>query len=264
VLSITTLTLAAAVGRRRESETLAREARAEATAALAVQEQFLGVASHELRTPLTVIIANLQLLARWFARETPVPAVEARERIEETELQAQRLARLVTDLLDVSRMQQGYFALERSEVDLGALAGSVLQRFRGYPALSPQQTLVLEAPEPVVGWWDEGRLDQVLTNLVGNAIKFSERGRITVRVAAEGETATLEVADEGDGIAAERLGMLFEPFTPHGPNSGAGLGLYISKQLVERHNGTIDVESELEAGTTFRIRLPLGGAAERY
>ncbi|HET7036048.1 MAG TPA: ATP-binding protein, partial [Thermomicrobiaceae bacterium] len=123
-------------------------------------------------------------------------------------------------------------------------------------------TLVLEAPEPVVGEWDASRLDQVLTNLISNALKYSPDGgevRVTVRQA--GALAEVVVDDRGIGITPDELRTLFQPFSRGAEAtrtaSGAGLGLHISAQIVRRHDGNIDIESQPGAGSRFRVTLPL-------
>lgn len=242
------------------------EARAQAEAATAMRDEFLGVASHELRTPLTVVMGYAEGLAR-SARRGTLDIQELGPRLDELLVHARRLDVLIGDLLDTSRIQQGRIMLEPTRVDLGALAASVIKRFRSNPDYLVSHSIELLASESIVGVWDESRLDQVLTNLVSNALKYSpDGGRVRVALERRGPRVAISVSDEGLGIADDRLGALFQPFSRvHSDTrlvNGTGLGLYIAAQLVERHRGTITVASRLGEGTTFTIDLPLRAVFE--
>lgn len=215
-----------------------------------LRRDFLAMVTHDLRTPLTTVRGNAQLLMRRGAyREETVAAILD---------QADRMQRLLDDLADVVRLEGGTLPLRRAPVDLVELArqeADVAQLQDG------GRRIVVEAPGgPVIGNWDDGRLGQVLANLLGNAIKYSPKGgTVTVRVEAAGDVARLRVRDEGPGIDREHLPLLFERFyraqvTGAG---GLGLGLYISRMLVEAHGGQISAESEPGAGSTFTVTLPL-------
>lgn len=231
--------------------------------ALRSRETFLSIASHELRTPLTTVKGFVQLLDRILQR----PEADRTRVLSLTvdlQQQVRRLEDLVADLLDVSRLHAGQLPLRREQVDLVDVARLVLARFEsdpetmGYPGST---ALVLWAPEPVIGVWDAGRLDQVLTNLVSNAVKFSpDGGQVEIRVTARDGAAEVMVRDEGPGIAPEEQEPIFEPFARGRAGEtvgGTGLGLYVARQIVEQHGGTITVQSALGAGATFVIRLPL-------
>jgi signal transduction histidine kinase len=169
---------------------------------------------------------------------------------------------LVIDLLDASRIQQGRLVLQRAHGDLVALAQAVLDRFAEASERTPHHQLVLDASEPVVGVWDLNRLDQALTNLVSNALKYSpEGGEIRVTARQVDGRALVSVRDEGIGIPPAEQGKLFQPFVRsaavRGSVSGTGLGLYITRQIVEQHGGMITVESEPGRGSCFTIPLPL-------
>ncbi len=229
----------------------------EARDALELRQEFLSIASHELKTPLASIKIYVQLLSRSRALR------ESRESAMVNDLAAQvdRLEALVADLLDASRVQQGRLMLDLAPIDLAELARRVIDRFEHAAERTELHRLELQAPAPVIGIWDGARLDQVLTNLVSNALKYSPKGGL-VRVsvtATDGGGAVLSVEDEGIGIPAEEMPKLFEPFvrlSGAGHISGTGLGLYITRELVSRHGGSIECDSRPGGGTTFIVRLP--------
>jgi signal transduction histidine kinase len=181
--------------------------------------------------------------------------------------QADRMERLLTDLLDAEQVEAGAIRLNPEPVDLAVLASEVVER----AALLGERAFRLDVPaEPLVGVWDRDRLEQILENLLSNAVKYTpEGGEISVGVAVAedgaGEAALLTVADRGQGIPAEALPHLFERFyrverEGLAATDGVGLGLSITKALVEAMGGGIDVTSEAGHGSTFTIRLPLAGA----
>ena len=242
---------------------LAREraARAAAEQAARARQAFLAIAAHELRTPLTTIKGNAQL----FADLVRQPSLD-RDRL--TRFAAQflrqvtRLETLVNDLLDVSRIQHGRLELRLEPVDLADLAKQALAHFQHSPHRTPRHTLALDAPAPVVGTYDPARLDQVLANLLSNALKYSpEGGEIRVGVRREQDQAVISVSDQGMGIAPAEQAQLFKPFARGTASQrgiqGMGLGLYLTRQIVERHGGTIGLRSEPGVGSIFTVRLPL-------
>jgi signal transduction histidine kinase len=227
------------------------------------REEFVSIASHELRTPLTTLKGYVQLLAREMKSAAASPETLG-EYIEALEEQVGRFEALVNDLLDASRAQRGRLELDCQAMDLASLARHVLARFEHDTLRTEKHTLDVDAPAPVVGIWDPARIDQVLTNLISNAIKYSpDGGTIGIRVREEDGAAVVSISDQGVGIAPEEQASLFQPFVRgragHGVG-GTGLGLYISAQIVERHGGTISVESEPGAGSTFTVRLPRTGS----
>ncbi|HEY8490670.1 MAG TPA: ATP-binding protein, partial [Dehalococcoidia bacterium] len=233
----------------------------EAQQAVRAREEFLSIASHELRTPLTTVKGYVQLLGRQVRQPEPDPA-RMGALTEQLELQVARLERLVADLLDASRIQQGRLELRPEPLDLRHLASEVLARFDHAPERTGAHRLVLDAPEPVSGSWDPARLDQVLSNLLSNALKYSPQGGpIRLSVRARGGWAEVAVADQGLGIPPEEQPNLFRPFargaTARRAVGGEGLGLYITQQIVQRHGGSIALTSEPGRGTTVTVRLPL-------
>ena len=224
------------------------------------REEFLSIASHELKTPLTILKASAQILSRQVLQSDL-----DRNRItgcaQRLQVQVDRLETLVADLLDASRLQQGHLELRPEPYDLRAIASEILARFQDAPERSEHHRLTLDAPAPVISLIDPARLDQVLTNLLSNALKYSPAGG-EVRLAIHQcvDQALIAVSDQGIGITPTEQIRLFQPFS-RGDSvrgiSGTGLGLYISRQIVERHGGTITVESQPGIGSTFTFRLPL-------
>ncbi len=216
-----------------------------------LQEDFLAMVGHDLRSPLTAVVGQAQLMRRRRAySERGVEAILA---------QAERMGRLVTDLGDVVRLEAGRLELARAPVDLAGLAREGAEQAR---LLDPRCPVRIEAPEvPVVALADRDRLGQVLQNLIGNAVKYSPEGsEVVVVVSAEDAEARLSVADRGIGVAPEHLPRLFDRFyraDATGAPAGLGLGLYISRMLVEAHGGRIWAESAPGEGSTFTVALPL-------
>jgi signal transduction histidine kinase len=237
-----------------------QRARAEAEAAVQSREQFVSIAAHEFKTPLTSLKANGQLLARELRQ-----AEWDRGRIMTITMrlntQVERFEALIAELLDATRMRQNRLELRPEWTDLTALAHAVVEQFALAEDHRIGHALVFEADGTVRGYWDASRLEQVVTNLVSNALKYSPPGaevRVTVRDELDG--AALIVRDEGIGIPTTDRERLFEPYARSRVVArrieGMGLGLFISEQIVRRHGGEITVESELGVGSTFSVRLP--------
>ena len=224
-----------------------------------MKDGVLASVSHELRSPLTAIRGHLKLVS-----------AQAGDRLDESELRSlqvidrssERLSRLVEEVLVVAQMRAGYFDIEVAPADLAALARDCVESAR--PAAAARDValrLELEADSaPVTA--DAARIGQVIDNLVSNAIKFSEAGSaVTVSVRRAAGPVELDVADTGVGISLPDLTQLFQPFARGETASlrqvqGTGLGLYISKTIVEAHGGSIHLDSTLGAGTRARVALP--------
>ncbi|ACG73464.1 PAS/PAC sensor signal transduction histidine kinase [Anaeromyxobacter sp. K] len=221
------------------------------------RDEFLSVASHELRTPVTALQLQLQLLHRAALRSGEgLPAVVV-ERLETLERQTRRLGALVGELLDVSRMRLGKIELRREPLDLAEVAREAAGHAVGDLERSGSK-LALDL-QPVTGAWDRTRLEQVIANLLVNAAKFGQGRPIALHVAGDDGTARLRVSDQGIGIAQDQQARVFDRFARGVPAQnfgGLGLGLYIARQIVEAHGGTIDVTSEPGAGATFTVDLP--------
>jgi PAS domain S-box-containing protein len=228
--------------------------------AIQLRDEFLSMAAHELKTPLTSTKGFVELLRRQIQRPQWNQARISRLQ-EQLREQVDRLEHLVADLLDASRIQQARLEPHPVPLDLAMLATQVLQRFRDDPSGRFPHLFVLEAPEPVMGTWDRNRLDQVITNLVSNAIKYSpDGGEVTVTVRNVDDHAELTVRDQSIGIDPDLQTRLFQPFirgNVGGEVPGSGLGLHITSQIVEQHGGTISVASTPGSGSTFTVRLPL-------
>ena len=228
--------------------------------ALAARDTFLSVASHELRTPLTPLSLKLEMLAREARGALPSPfAQRVLGYTEATRRQVTRLSSLVSDLLDVSRIAAGRFTVVREPVDLAAVVREVVARAEPQ-AQRAGSRLTLEAPESLAAESDRLRFDQVVTNLVDNAIKYGDGKPIHVRLTSEPGWAVMTVSDEGIGIDPAKLDVIFgryERAVSERHYGGLGLGLYISRTVVEAMGGTVSAESERGAGSSFEVRLPL-------
>jgi len=223
--------------------------------AIALREEFLSVAAHELRTPISAILLALYGLQRL----TQTPELEnINKKIVQMIQQFDRLTALVDRLLDVSRIRVGQLDLQPEEFDLAECVREVSARFTE-SALRVGCDVRVETPPSVVGSWDQMRMEQVITNLLTNAIKFCDKKPIDLALSAMNGLVSLTVQDTGVGIAGERLPFIFERFE-RGVSArnygGLGLGLYVTRQIVEAHGGTIAVESELGRGSVFRVQLP--------
>jgi signal transduction histidine kinase len=238
-----------------------REARAEAEAAVRARDQFLSTASHELRTPVTTIKASAQLLLR-NARRERLQQEQLERYLERIDKTADRLNMLVGDLLDVARLQTGRMPLRAASLDLEAFVCDVTQRFAEH--VDDRHTVVVRAIErPSVVTADRDRLEQVLWNLLDNAVKYSpEGGEVGISVGRQDGGLYFEVQDSGIGLTPGSAEAIFEPFG-RAPNAterqlpGLGLGLYICRMIVERHGGRIWARSAGEdLGTSVRVWLP--------
>ncbi len=235
-----------------------------------LKSQFLSMASHELKTPLTAMSGFTQLALRRTRRRLELGYPTEEEWAQEQAVLAQhldaltrqtgKLARLVDELLDVSRIEQGKIEFEFTQFDLAELIGELTNRMQ---TTTTSHHVVFEAPAAAtVITADRDHLEQVLNNLLANAIKYSPGGgTIGVRLAEQDGEVVVSVSDQGVGIAASELGQVFELFYRARDNKaahagGMGLGLYISKEIVQRHGGRIWVESELGQGSTFYVALP--------
>jgi PAS domain S-box-containing protein len=236
---------------------------AQAQDAVRVREEFLSIASHELRTPLTPLQIQLQRLigSRSKAALENIAPEKLRAILVRAERQVQRLAALIDNLLDVSRITAGKLKLEiEPNVDLVELARDAAVRFNE-ELVRVGSLLAICADGPVLGSWDRLRLEQVVTNLVSNAVKYGPGKPIDVAISADGERAVLSVTDRGIGIAADKLDKVFDRFeraVSARSYGGLGLGLYIARQIVDAHGGEIRVDSRVGEGSTFTVSLPRG------
>lgn len=242
--------------RRVEAKALLyRQAREEVRA----RDEFLSVASHELRTPMTALHVQVQMLERVVER-SGVPAA-VRERVTALDRQVRRIAGLVEALLDLSRIRLGRMELRREPVDLAALAREVAAPYQADLDLARGSSVRVVAPAPVEASIDRVRIEQVIGNLLANAVKFGEGKPVEVRVEAAGGAARIVVADSGVGIEAaeaERIFGRFERAAPAQHYPGLGLGLYVAREIVEAHGGSIHARGEPGKGAVFTVELPAG------
>jgi signal transduction histidine kinase/NO-binding membrane sensor protein with MHYT domain len=231
----------------------------EAQEAIRVRDEFLSIASHELNTPLTPLQLNLQRLQRTVngGMEAAPAQQQVVRMVELAQRQTRRLARLVGELLDISRIRLGRLELHPEQVDLRDVVRDVVERF-GDDHTWGESVPVVHVEEPAEGWWDRSRLEQVVANLLANAVRYGQGKPVDITVRAHEGEAWVVVKDRGIGIAPEARKRIFERFERASSRNfgGLGLGLYIVRQIVEAHGGTIGVESELGVGSTFTVKLP--------
>jgi signal transduction histidine kinase len=242
-------------------------ARGQALEALRLREEFLTVASHELRTPMTSLSWTLQTLqGHANAPGTPAaPPANAQQLVDLAWRQAHRMNRLIRELLEVSRIQAGPLALERKPVDLAALVGDALRRCE-LDLVRAECRVSVRGEGQALGLWDPARLDQVIENLLSNAMKFGAGKPIEVVITQRDRSARLAIKDLGIGIAPTQRERIFERFgraVSEEHYGGLGLGLYICQRIVQAHGGTIAVESAPGAGATFTVELPCETPPER-
>jgi signal transduction histidine kinase len=235
-----------------------RDSLAAQHAALRRQREFAADASHELRTPLTVIRSSIEHLRR----HPTEPVARVGTAVEDIEAEVEHLTALVDDLLLLARSDSGAVSLDRLPVDLGDVAAEAASSL-DKPAASKGVRVVVD-PEPAMVVGDAVRLQQLVRILVDNAIRHSPAGgEVVIRVRPNGGSASLEIADEGPGVAPEDMPRIFERFwrAPGAPTGGTGLGLAIAKWIVDRHEGRIVVGNRDQGGAVFSVNLPRAEAA---
>lgn len=263
VLALLTFQMHRVARRSLDAQQDERRLRAESERIANVRHEFLLTASHELKTPITSVKMAAQLLDCALIEREPAFQIDEAGILrwrDQLMLGIERLEHLVADLLDAARIQQGRLEIHPADVDLIELARTVVERFEYSAERTGRHQLMLAAPERIDGYWDPSGIDQVLTNLVSNALKYSPDGVVSIQVEEDGDNARLSVTDDGIGISAEQQTDLFKPFArgltvQHGIG-GTGLGLYISKRLIEQHGGTIELESTPGIGTTITVIIP--------
>jgi PAS domain S-box-containing protein len=229
----------------------------EAQRAIRLRDEFMSIASHELRTPLTALSLDLEVMLRLLERQ----GSEARTMQRANKLNAHlgRLKQLVLTLLDVSQIEAGRLAIQLEAMDLRIVAGEVIDRFTEQAAQVQCELRPRLPVGPIEGSWDRLRIDQVLTNLLSNAIRYAPGRPIDVELSAAGSTVTLAVRDHGPGIGPQDLERIFGRFERAASGRGIGgfgLGLWITRQIVIALGGTIRVESDPNVETAFIIELP--------
>lgn len=233
----------------------------EAQEALRTRDEFLSIASHELRTPLTSILLNIQLILFRIRKSSSdqIKIEDIVEMLERSEQQSYRLSRLINDLLNISVISTGRLEIEKEPTDLvEVVKGAIARHDAQFNKLGIK--LIFKGLKKLPGNWDKVRLEQVVSNLITNAMKYGKRKPITIEIDKSKNWAILKVKDRGIGIDRGDLPNIFEKFKRVATNkgiSGLGVGLYISHQIVEAHGGKITVKSNKKIGTTFTVFLPL-------
>lgn len=233
----------------------------EAQEALRTRDEFLSIASHELKTPLTSILLNIQGSLKKIQKVSNLTpeTKEIVKMLETSKKQSQRLSRLINDLLNVSVASTGRLKIERETLDLVELVKEVILHFKAQFRNHKIQ-VVVDLPEKLEGKWDRVRIEQVIANLISNAIKYGNNKPILITVKKRKKCAEISIRDNGIGIKKSDQNAIFDRFkraVSSKDYSGLGVGLYICHQIVEAHNGKLSVESELNKGSTFIIELPL-------
>jgi signal transduction histidine kinase len=247
---------------RRQQQALLTELQAtkvELQSALQMRDDFMSLVAHELRTPLSALSIDIQVRqkhlekgnAAFFGLEQ-LSGMFAKYR-----RQSQSMTRLIEDMLDVSRIRNGKLSIRRASTDLSRL----LERLVGdFPRQDSDSVINLNIQPGVKGHWDEFRIEQVVINLLSNALRYGSGKPVELTLTASSDAARIEVRDWGIGIAPDAQRRIFEQFVRVADpvaHRGLGLGLYITQQLVEAHEGTISVDSKLGEGSVFVVTLPL-------
>lgn len=249
---------------RREQEALLNRLQStqlELEQAVRMRDDFMSIVAHEVRTPLNGLILETQLRKMHLARDNAAAFTldKMHAMVDRDERQIKSLIRLIEDMLDVSRIRTGKLSIRPTRFDLSERVRHVLQNFAAQIE-ADESSVTLVAEQPVIGNWDEFRIEQVISNLLTNALRYGAKSPITVKVYSENGEARVEVRDFGIGISEENQHRIFQQFervTAKHAVAGLGLGLFISEQIVTAHGGSITVESRIGEGALFRVCLPL-------
>ncbi|MDF9773382.1 hybrid sensor histidine kinase/response regulator [Pseudomonas baetica] len=249
---------------RREQETLLKQlqnTQLELEQAVRMRDDFMSIVAHEVRTPLNGLILETQLRKMHLARDNAAAFTldKMHAMVDRDERQIKNLIRLIEDMLDVSRIRTGKLSIRPTCFDLSALVRELLQNF-SRQIDAAETSVTLDAEQPVIGNWDEFRIEQVISNLLTNALRYGAKGPISVKVYSEEGRALVDVQDQGIGISEENQERIFQQFERVSAKhavAGLGLGLFISEQIVTAHGGTITVQSRIGEGALFRVCLPL-------
>jgi signal transduction histidine kinase len=249
---------------RRDQETLLKQlqnTQLELEQAVRMRDDFMSIVAHEVRTPLNGLILETQLRKMHLARDNAAAFTldKMHAMVDRDERQIKSLIRLIEDMLDVSRIRIGKLSIRPTRFDLSTLVRDVLHNF-SQQIDAAETSVTLDAEQPVIGNWDEFRIEQVISNLLTNALRYGAKSPISVKVYSEGGQALVDVQDQGIGISEENQKRIFQQFERVSAKhavAGLGLGLFISEQIVAAHGGTITVQSRIGEGALFRVCLPL-------
>lgn len=238
-----------------------REAESELLGALEIRDEFFAIASHELKTPLTSLKLQIQLHERALKNNEPSSLSRAKveQLLQRNYRQTERLGRLVDDMLDISRIRSGKFSLRRELCEIGTIVRDIVARNKEHFVMSGSGEPSIQIKGVAFGNWDPLRVEQVLANLISNAIRYGMGKPIRIAISHLEGIVRISIRDEGMGISEDEKDKIFERFERGSKLrdiSGLGLGLFISRQIIEGHDGKIWVESEVNKGSTFHIELP--------
>jgi signal transduction histidine kinase len=252
---------------RREQQALVEKlnaAQQELEHAVKMRDDFMSIVAHELRTPLNTLFLESQLrrmqLGRGNMSAFEPPQLEAM--FARDDRQIRNMVRLIEDMLDVSRIRSGTLSVRPVKTELSRLLQRVIDDL-GQQAAAVGSAISLHAPQPVDGWWDEFRIEQVMVNLLTNALRYGGGKPVEVSLSPTPQGAHIDVRDHGIGISPEDRERIFQQFERAGGGrsaDGLGLGLFITQQLVEAHGGSIRVASEPGVGSVFSLELPHAAA----
>ncbi len=222
-----------------------------------IRDEFISIAGHELKTPLTSLKLQTQMTKKISQNPEKFTIQKMQKQLDYTINQIDRLNKLVDDMLDISRINTGKLRLEKSDINLSILLEDLVERFMPqFEAVNCQVKCEIQAE--VIGHWDSYKIEQVINNLFSNSIRYSPGRPVEIHLIKEAQKAIISIKDYGVGIEAANLERIFERFErASSANSGLGLGLYITRQIIELHEGSIKVESQLGQGAKFIIELPL-------
>ncbi|MDD1976129.1 hybrid sensor histidine kinase/response regulator [Pseudomonas tussilaginis] len=229
--------------------------------AVRMRDDFMSIVSHEVRTPLNGLILETQLRKLHLARDNADAFAldKMRAMVERDERQINSLIRLIEDMLDVSRIRTGKLSIRPIQFDLSQLVAGLIENFAAQAAAAAS-SIEFKDQVPLPGVWDEFRIEQVVANLLTNALRYGANHPVQVRTFEQQDLACIEVRDQGIGISEQNQQRIFQQFervASNPGNAGLGLGLYISEQIVLAHGGSIEVQSAEGKGATFTVRLPL-------
>ncbi len=244
-----------------ESRRALHATQAELEHSLKMRDDFMSMVAHELRTPLNTLFLETQMRGMQLERGNLDAFGEAqlRKMVARDGRQIQSMIRLINDMVDVSRIRSGKLSIRPAPTELAALLERIVSDM-AQRTEAAGNSITLHAPQPVEGVWDEFRVEQIIINLLTNALRYGGSKPITISLSAADGRAQVEVRDQGEGISPADQLRIFKPFERAGTKDvreGLGLGLYIARQLAESHEGTLDVDSTPGQGAAFRLTLPL-------